>query len=282
MISRWVVPKWAIPLFGIACLGGCLESTPPTPVFTEIEVGVRSNPAETSLLDGDLLLDEVRLNMRRIDFVPKTESDPGVDYEGPFVIRLVQNGEVTDQEFPSLDSVSVPVDSYDLIRFRIDNLRESEVPTGLEEDEITQSFLVGNSVVMEGSFEESAGNDLDGSGGVSQVPFRFVSDMIVNLKIDLPTSLATITGETSFVFLAMNLPFWFEPVLDDLQELSSSDLTDGTVLLADSAGSGEIREIIDRIEDAIKLGARLALSTDDDQFEEDEVDEDARSEVDLD
>lgn len=261
-------------------VSSCLESTPPTPVFGDLQLGVRSSPAESSLLGGVITLDEVRLNLRRVDFIPEKIADPGVDYAGPFVLNLVQAGEVVDQETPSFDFLSLEADTYHQIRFRIDNLDAEEVPSELAADEVVQSFLVDNSVVMEGSFEESESNDMDGSGGVSEIPFRFVSNMIVNLKLDLPAPFLIVTGETRFIFLAIRLPFWFETVLEELQGLSSSDLTEGRVLLVDDSDSRGVREIANLMEDAIKQGTKFAQSSDN-QFEEDEVDEDSGSEIDF-
>lgn len=299
-----------VGLIGLACggCGGCNRgATPPTPVFGDVELGVRAStgggvgsgglgilggnglfqlvpslPREVSLLGGDLSVDEVRLVLRRVDLKPDNEPDPGVEFEGPFVVNLIDEGGLRNRETPTFEKVRVPQDTYSRIRYRFDPIEREEVPDGLEDDEVVQSHLIGNTLVVEGSFAESGGNDVDGDGGSEgRVSFRLVSNMGADLKLTLEEGLRVRQGRTNFIYLALRLTSWLEAALERLQRLNPADLTDGIVALSDDSESDQVRELLDLIEDAIRGGTKFAESEDDQEFEEDEVDEESFSDIDF-
>lgn len=277
MIFRRVTWLFILAILLSLFVKGCNEVTPPTPVFGEAQLGVvASSPPEDP--DG-ITLSEVRLNLRKVDFRPDSSDNAAVEYQGPFVVNLIEAGEAVNESAPAFLPVSLPVDTYSRVKFRLDPVGDDELPEGLEDDNVVQSLLAGNTIVIEGEFEESV--DIDGSGGVSLIPFRFVSDMVANLRIDPTNPFSVEAGETAFIFLAMRLSSWFESVLPDLQDLTAADLTGGTVLLTDNSGSARIQNIVVVIENSIRHGIKFADGVDE-RFDESDVDENSTSEEDFD
>lgn len=272
-------------LLGGLC--GCPNSaTRPTPVFGDVQLGVTaslsgSSGAALQLAGTDLIIDEALVNFRRIDLKPDNVADPGVEYEGPFVVNVVDGGNLLNQETPAFQIVSVPIDTYSEIEFRIDPIRRTEIPDGLAFDNTVTTLLPGNAIVIEGRFTESSTNDIDKSGGVSSIPFRFLSDMGTDLQLDIPDKFSITDGDRNFIFMALRLKAWFVPALSRLQGLTAADLTEGRILLSPSSQSAAILDLVDLIEDGVRGGEKFAEG-EDDLFEEGEVDEESFSEIDFD
>lgn len=276
-------------------LGGCGgKSTPPTPVFGDVRLGIGTNTNESTSVpststpralqvasNDSVTIDEARLNLRRVDLKPDTQTDPGVEYTGPFVINLVSSGAVTSQAVPSFSTVSIPVDTYSEIKYRVDRLNSSEIPTGASGDTVVTNQLSGHTLVVTGSFTEKAANDINNNGTIDTVPFRFLSDLGADLSLSLTNKFRLDEGELDFIFLAFDLHAWFDEVLAELQGLSTSNLTEGVAVLSAASSSAAVVAIVNEIEDTIRGTTKFAESTDDEIFEEEEIDTTSVSEEDI-
>ncbi|MFO1519657.1 MAG: hypothetical protein U1F57_08370 [bacterium] len=267
-------------------LGGNTGGNPatrPTPGFTELQILPATSltlPAPGAFLkalmisEGNVEVEEVRVAVK--DLQLKNGDISETDLKGPFVVRLIQKATIVDEALPSFGTVSVPEGNYTRLKLTLDKLPQNEVPAEALTDSIVTSFLVDNSVVVEGSFLESPGNDIDQSGGVSMIPFRFVSNNGNSLEIDT-TSPFTLSPGLNFLFVAFKIQLWFNAsVVDALQQLNPSALQNGIVLLNDQSDNSQIRQIVDLIETQIEQSLRFAPS-DDDHFEENEVDDHSSS-----
>jgi len=274
---------------GIGALCACTSTvenpaTRPTPGFAEVELRPATStdlPAPSPMLkalqifDGVLDLTEIRIAARDLEL--KTENDLEIDFPGPFVVRLVRGGERVDEAIPPFGTAQVPIGSYARLELSLEKLSGDQIPPKALEDPITAQFLPDNSLVIEGTFLESPNNDIDSSGGVSRIFFRFLSDDGNNVRILTPTPFSIGTG-LNFLFIAFKVPLWFDPpVVQALQALSPDTFEDGMILLSDESSSDAIRGLVDLIEENVEESLRFAPS-DDDSFEESDVDEHSSSE----
>ncbi len=136
--------------------------------------------------------------------------------------------------------------------------------------------MIGNTVVIEGDFVEADGKDIDGSGGLSRIPFRFVSDLRSTIQLNPSVPLEIGSGGSLFLFIAARIDSWLDPALPDLQDLNASDLTEGRVILSSGTSSSRIRSLVTTIESSIRTGFKLGRGNDAD-FEEADVEEDSSS-----
>lgn len=262
-------------------------STPPVPTFGDVELDIvsysQSTPALIRNLDlegGEIILNEALIALDEIDLKAVDESGSEVDLDGPFVARLVNDESIVNETYPDIGLVSVPAGNYDRIRFKIHVIESNETPDGFESLGGASSFLVGNSIVLTGRFQEAASGDLNGNGVQDYVDFRFISDNGVDIQIDSSAGFAIDASRTNYVFIAFDLDGWMNGTLASLQTLSNSDLSDGTVVLTDDA-SENLRGIAELIEDNILVSSRIAESEDEEFDDDEDVDEESSSEEDV-
>jgi hypothetical protein len=72
------------------------------------------------------------------------------------------------------------------------------------------------------------------------------------------------------------LEAWFNDLLPQLQNLESADLVQGVAVISDDHPSDQVRAILDHFESNTEISAQSAPS-DDEEFDESDVDEDSGS-----
>lgn len=215
---------------------------------------------------GDLVVDEVRVAVEDIEL--QNGDDPEIDFEGPFVIRLIQSGNIVDEALPAIGTTSIPAGKYEELELNLKKISAGDIPAEATNDPIVTQFLVGNTMVIQGSFWEAAGNDIDGDGNISQVLFRFLSDDDSQVEVEAPQVINLGEG-FNVIFLTFQIDLFFDQeVLTALQNLDPNTFPGGTLVLSDESPFSEIRDVVDLIEGKIKESLALA-----DEVEEPKVDE---------
>jgi hypothetical protein len=259
-------------------------ATRPTPGFAEVALQPATSvtlPPPSPLLKAlqiseELDLEEIRLAVKDLDL--KFSGDLDTDFVGPFVIRLIRQGAEVDEALPPFGTTQVPVGSYAQLDLSLDKLPLDQIPPEATDDPVIMQFLPDNSLVVEGTFLESPNNDIDQSGTVSRIFFRFLSDNGNNLRIVTPTPFSLKTG-LNFLFIAFKVSLWFNaPVVQALQDLSPDTFQNGVILLSDQSSNDQIRHIVDLIEENVDQSLRFAPS-EDNTFQESDVDQGSSSSV---
>lgn len=193
-------------------------------------------------------------------------------FEGPFVVNLIEDGAVKDEVFPEIGAIEAVPDEYGWAQFRFTGLEEEDIPTEMAGDSI-MDILLGNSVVIRGTFRESEENDINGDGEISDIPFQFISDIGETVEITTTSPFAVLESITNYIFLTFHIDEWFGEDGETLQWIEPEDyeLTDGYLLVWDE-GSDSISDIVEDIEENIEDSFGFAWS-EDDEFDFDEYDE---------
>lgn len=279
-----------------------LQSTTPTPTWGDLTVDVATNDGSgtdsslsqtilpddllsLSLAGGELEITNVRMVFRDLRFHLKNRKHSTARFEGPFVANLVQDGQIKDETYPAIGKVNAVPGAYNQGRMRLASLKERNIPDELAGDALVTNRLVGNSVVVEGTFTETATNDIDQDGLVSDIPFLFVSDNGETIEIATTGSFAVVEAVDNYLFLTFRLQQWFAGSITSLQAIDPDDfaLEDGYLILSDES-SGDLSDIVSEIEDDIDRSFGFASSEDDifDFSEDDLLASSAKDEDDFD
>jgi hypothetical protein len=150
------------------------------------------------------------------------------------------------------------------------------MPEDLLEDPLVSSLLLDQSFLVTGRFMESAENDIDGNGEVNFINFQIISDNEVKIRVSSPNAFEVSSDKINFFFIAIKLEAWFNDLLPQLQNLESADLVQGVAVISDDHPSDQVRAILDHFESNTEISAQSAPS-DDEEFDESDVDEDSGS-----
>ncbi len=267
--------------------GNPATPVPPLPVFGDIRLRVAasqesaSTSNSTSLNSVSLVSNQIRIEESRhvisdISFEQEGGTEAEIEFPDVYVAVIVQDGNPQTLSYPSFDTVSLPAGTYNEIEFKIEKYEESSLPTDLLEDPLSQIYLSENSFVIEGSFLESATQNLNSNSGQDFIPFRIVSDKNASIRLRSNTGFTLASGATQYFFLTFKIETWVANLLPLLQDLQTSDLESGTAQIDDNSSSSRIREILEQFETNVETSCRSAPS-EDENFDESDVDEDSSS-----
>ncbi len=252
--------------------------TPAEPTFgdfvlkmTGTNVGTTRSPS--AILDGEVQVSNVRLAIEEINFYAEgVTEDVEIDYEGPFVSFLVNDNAYSEQVVPSIPAVQLDFVDYAEIHLKFAKVDADELDSELVEDPLAAAFLQDQSLVIEGSFMEGAGQDLDGNSGQNLVNFRLISDLDIEVTIVTTTPFSISSAIINYFFIVLRVDVWFENTLELFQVLSSAAYQDGYVMIEDESDLEAVQDILDVFEENIDNSFRMASSEDEDFDEEDEDD----------
>lgn len=205
-------------------------ATRPTPGFTEVAVNPATSVSEAEtqkfsqvypvkllgLNLGGVELDEVRMVIENFNF--DDNISPGIEGPGFVIVRLIQNGVIVDDTIPLLGTAVLPEGNYQTLDFNYRILQQGDIPAGAENDPVVTQYLVGHSIVIEGSYLY----DLPLLGNLLRIPFRFFSDQTSTIRIEDTNGLPFFgQDETHFLFIVSKVQLWFDvTVVNLLQSLS--------------------------------------------------------------
>ncbi len=263
-----------------------LTPTPPVPVFGDFVLGVAaSTPASgsvsrfsklLSIQGGGIEIEETRNAISDISFKAEGGSENEIEFPGTFVVELIGDGGILNQEFPDFGITQIPFGDYDRFEMRFEKLESEEIPSELLDDPLVSNLLVDNAFVVTGTFQELDGHDVNGNGQVDRVPFQIISDNSVHIEVSSPNFFTVESDRVNFFFIAFQLEGWFAGLLPQFQGLDPEDLSGGVALVQDGSGNNKIDAILESFEENTEISCKSAPS-DDDQFEEGDVDEDSSS-----
>ena len=193
-----------------------LTPTPPVPVFGDfvlkpaafagsnqgqenfmksMQTGGAQDPILTNsvfLAGGGIQVNETRNTLHDISFTSEEEElgndETEIEFSGSNVLVLIRNGQIVSEAFPKFPFSQIDFGNYKKFKIRAKKLESELIPTELLQDPLVSLFLVDQSFLVEGSFLESPGNDLDGDGEISFIPFQVISDKIFKIEITSPNS----------------------------------------------------------------------------------------------
>ncbi|MBL7685988.1 MAG: hypothetical protein JNK65_08155, partial [Deltaproteobacteria bacterium] len=159
-----------------------ITPTPPVPVFGNFVLGVAASqngvvlsqlrnqvvlahPQVHSLVsveNNGIQIRETRNVVSDISFEGDNELVPQIEFPETYVVRLIQNGSIVNQEFPSFGVKNIAFDTYRKFEMKFEKINQGLIPPSILPDPITEQFLLDHSVVIEGSFLES--HDLNNDG----------------------------------------------------------------------------------------------------------------------
>jgi hypothetical protein len=299
-LNKTILIIWGV--FLIFAGGGCMNSqltpTPPVPVFGDFVLNVATtglsengslqlqslatdptvavNAKQVSLANGGIVVEETRNTISEISFNIEGEGSDEVDFPGAFVVELVQGGAIVNREFPDFGVTQLLFGEYREYEFRLVRLESEDIPEDLLEDPLVSSLLLDQSFLVTGRFMESAENDIDGNGEVNFINFQIISDNEVKIRVSSPNAFEVSSDKINFFFIAIKLEAWFNDLLPQLQNLESADLVQGVAVISDDHPSDQVRAILDHFESNTEISAQSAPS-DDEEFDESDVDEDSGS-----
>ncbi len=275
-----------LPLGGTGVFGvGGNPATRPTPGFTEVEVAPATSTTDTSsnrflsssenkllaLQFGGIEIDEIRIVEENFDFDDNVS--PGVEGPGFSIIRLVQNGNIVDDALPEIGSAILPDGDYSTLDLQYKILAANEIPPEAANDPVVTEQLVGNSIVIEGSFLFPVQLPILNL----RIPFRFISKQTSTIRIETPNAINFSGLVLQFLFIAHKVQLWFDMnVANLLQSLNATLLpivnntVTGVLILDANSPNASIRNIALEIQGNIDTGFRLAPS-DDGFFQESDV-----------
>lgn len=274
-------PTPPVPVFGNFVLG-VAASNPATSTSLNLQGGsIRQNSAtfrenSVALFQDSIRIEETRNAVSEISFEPDGNDNGDIEFPGTYVVLLVRNGGVVNLEFPDFGVTTIPFDTYHKFEMKFSRLEQGQIPAELLQDPLVNAGLVDQSVRIEGSFIESADNDIDGSGGVSYINFRILSDVEAEIEVSSPNLFTVSSDRVNYFFIAFRLETWFSGLLEKFQSLTANDLTNGVAVISDQSSSQIVKEILDTFERNLEGSCKSAPS-DDDRFEEEDVDEDSSS-----
>jgi len=256
-------------------------ATRPTPGFTEVEVKPATSetlpaPApflkDLVLLDQVTQIDEVRFFTEHLQLEGGT--GPVFDLEGPFVVRLIQGGNIVDEALPDFGGGVVPNGNYSRFDIGFQRLTPSLLPPEAQGDPEVLGPLMDHSMVVEGSFQ---GPNIAPILGI-RIPFRFVSSQIAVLQVQSSDAFQ-LSGDFTSLFIAFKIQTWFSAaILNALNLLDPQTLLDQPLILDTQSSNPALKSIALQIEANINASLRLAPSADQ-IFQESDVDEASTSQV---
>ena len=280
-----------------ACGGGApggsgnpASPTPPVPVFGDFVLNVAtSNPGATASVSSQniransvafqnnaILLSETRNVISDISFKPTDESSAELDFPGMYVVELITGGDIVNQVFPTFDPKQIAFTSYNEYEMKFDKLEARSIPAGLLDDPLVTQYLVDQSIVIEGTFVESAENDINHNGLVDSIPFRLISNKDVNIRVTSPNSFTVSPDKINYFFIAFQVNLWFNNTVSFFQEVRPEELTNGVLIVSDQSHFDNVREILDQFENNLEGSCKSAPS-DNGDFEQGDVDEESSS-----
>lgn len=284
----------------LACGGGGTPGegnpaapTPPVPVFGDFVLGVVASEQTAtasvsnlnrsalrqnavSFLNDAIRLEETRNVVSDISFKPADGSSAEVAFPGMYVVELITGGATVNQAFPNFDPTTIAYTTYNEFNMKFDKIDARSIPAGLLNDPLVTQYLVDQSIVIEGSFAESAENDLDQDGKLSYIPFRLISNKDVNIRVSSPNVFAVSADKINYFFIAFQVDNWFGNTLGLFQEVTSNELTNGVLEINDQSQFDNVKEILEQFENNLDRSCKSAPSEDGD-FEESDVDEESSS-----
>ncbi len=273
--------------------GNPASPTPPVPVFGDFVLGVAtSNGAATasnskqnmnslrsnsvSFQNAAILLEETRNVISDIAFKPTNEGSAELDFPGMYVVELITGGSVVNKVFPSFDPKQIAFTSYNEFEMKFDKINAGNIPPGLLQDPLVNQYLVDQSIVIEGSFLESAANDINKDGKISYIPFRLISNKDVNIRVTSPNSFTVSSNKINYFFIAFQVNNWFNNTLALFQVVTSRELTNGVLIITDKSNKENIRAILNQFENNLDASCKSAPSNNG-EFEESDVDGESSS-----
>lgn len=290
--------KYFLPIFLCLSLFGCsggigtpggdqLTPTPPVPVFGDFILGVATSipsggsalramsvhPATKNLSfeGGGIEVEETRNTVSDISFEMEGQAEIEIDFPGVFVVELVRQSSLVNQEFPDFGVTQIPFGDYKRFRMKFERLESEDIPAELLPDPLVSSLLLDRSFVVTGWFREAAGKDVNGDGRIDTVPFQILSDKQVEIEVSSPNAFNVSQDKLNFFFIAFRLETWFSDLLPQFQDLTSSDLSGGLALVSKEISNNKISDILKDFEDNVEVSCKSAPSEDGD-FEEEDVD----------
>src|SRR3990167_1996157 len=264
----------------ILSLGSCTNpstpggQTPPEPVFGDFVLKMAAsngtpNRDNTQLQDGQITITDIRIVLEEINFEGASGSEQEIEFEGPFVSQLVESSSYSEDVIPDIPITQIDFDDYATIKLKIAKIQEDEFNSELLADPISQLFLQDQSIVIEGAFQESLTNDIDGSGTQNSIVFRLISDLDAEVEISTPNTFTVSNQVVNYFFVAFRVDQWFVDALTLMQTLPSAAFADGIVSINDDSVLNPVQQLLAQIEDDIKTSLKMAPSSDED-FEEDD------------
>lgn len=274
--------------------GNTLTPTPPVPVFGDFLLGVATSEQgiasnlrglkamqnqnkALSISGGGIQVDETRNAISDISFEPDNEQNPEIDFPGVFVVELVRQSNVLNQEFPDFGVTQIPFDSYRRFEMKFEKLDSEDIPGQLLPDPLVSSLLVDHTFVVQGSFVEAEGKDVNGDGQISSVPYQIISDNEVEVEVSSPNFFVVSPDKVNFFFIAFQIEAWFNGLLPQFQNLTPSDLSGGVAVIRKESSNAKIDQILQDFENNTERSCKSAPS-DDGDFEQSDVDEESGSE----
>jgi len=223
-----------------------------------------------SLADDKIVLDSARLAIRKIDFKPLTAVDPSEEYTGPFVVQAVAGGDIAPLASPEFVTVSIPIDDYGRISYRLSPLQTDESLSLFPDDDKVE--FAGNTLIIKGSFLESVGQDLNQNGIIDRVPFELYSDLGANIILNIPDKFSVIADALNYAYLVLMPEKWLAGTEGLFGRLAVEDLQGGSsIILTDDSSSERIRNLLNEIEANVVNGVKFGHDLDG-LFEESDVD----------
>ena len=256
-------------------------ATRPTPGFTEVELKPATStalPAPSKFLlglpieDGLAEIDEVRFFVQDLSLLNQAQS-PVFNLPGPFVVRLIESGQIVDQALPDFGGAVVPNGSYSRLNLKFLNLTQDNIPAEAESDPIVTGPMLGHSMLVQGSI---VGPDIPPING-QLISFIFLSHQTSTVQIQTPDALE-FSGEFITLFTAFKIQTWLDSLLIAVLELDPLILLNGTLVLDTQSNIPLLRDIALQIESNINHSLRFAPSADG-IFDEGEVQENSSSQV---
>lgn len=279
-----------------------LLSTVPTPTWGSLTVNVATN-TETStttssalmalsasnpsrpgvpLKNNKLNIENIRMAIRDVEFRASGNRNAKPGLRGPFVINLVQDGDIVDDTFPSMGQVSAVSAEYDSVSFRFDRLDGNRLPNGITDNHTLDGELIGHSLVIEGSFQESE-IDINGDGETdSWIDFLYIGDSAEKIRINRDSPIASLTTDSNnYIFITFRIERWFANSLMALQEIDpdlyDEEINEDEVLVIydERRDGNDLLDLAREMERSIEQSFGFARSEDDRfDFEEDDYDDD--------
>ncbi|MFO1518299.1 MAG: hypothetical protein U1F57_01330 [bacterium] len=275
-----LTPTPPVPVFGNFLLqpaasipsGGSSASQSAIPPASK---GLVNLNLSISLFNDGLRISQTRQSVNSISFKPDHGSTTTIQYPQTYVVQLIKDGAITDQEFPDFGAQNLPADTYHEFEMKFKNLGANEIPGGLLNDVLTTLFLVDHSIVVEGSFLVPAHVGLGGLLGITAdiyLPFRIISHQEVNIRVSSPNAFTVNGNQDNHFFMAFRVEDWFAGgILQKLQNLSPADIVGGVIQITEGDSNPLIQEILSLFEQNVNLSVKSAPSADG-VFDETDVD----------
>ena len=242
----------------LSCGAGLTRDTetgnPQTLVDLKI-VGIDSSVStkkQTKALPGGIDVTEARIVLKEIEFKPlqscQEEGNGEFDFDGPFVVDLLNNTSTPDTE-----TVQLVDDTYCKVKLKLAKLEIDEVPFGID----SSDPIVESSVIIQGMRSDNT---------VFTVLIKQDDEFKIENEQD-GFVVDSDTGANQF-FIAFDLALWF-----DLVDMDGATIDGGQITIDEGNNTSLYEQIVDNIKTSAKLFEDINEngSLDDDEDDDNDI-----------